>query len=171
MDEHDVTMKAAVAILTVSDSRTMAEDQSGDKIADSLEKAGHWVMLRDLIRDEKAAIADMVSDWVALPEVDAIVVTGGTGPGQRDVTPEAILPLFSVKLPGFGELFRQLSYEQIGAASMLSRADAGWIDWGNSRTPVFLLPRSPKAVALAMEKLIIPQLGHLLAVCRGKKTI
>jgi molybdenum cofactor biosynthesis protein B len=87
------------------------------------------------------------------------------------VTPEAILPLFSAKLSGFGELFRHLSYEHIGSSAMLSRADAGWIDEGATRTPVFLLPGSPKAVALAMEKLIVPQLGHLLAVCRGKKTI
>jgi molybdenum cofactor biosynthesis protein B len=81
------------------------------------------------------------------------------------VTPEAVLPLMAASMPGFGELFRQLSYEEIGAAAMLSRAEAGWIDADDLRTPIFLLPGSPKAVTLAMQKLIALQLGHLLDVC------
>ena len=171
MHAHEASIKAAVAILTVSDTRSTTDDQSGAIIADCLEAAGHQVIHRELVRDDETEITIMVSGWSALLEVDAIVVTGGTGASPRDVTPEAILPLFSAKLSGFGELFRQLSYEQIGSSAMLSRADAGWIDEGTTRTPVFLLPGSPKAVTLAMEKLIAPQLGHLLAVCRGKKTI
>ena len=114
---------------------------------------------------EHAAIAAMVTKWAGDESVHAIVVTGGTGPSRRDVTPEAVFPLMSATMPGFGELFRQLSYETIGAAAMLSRAEAGWIDAGALRTPVFLIPGSPKAVQLAMHKLVVPQLGHLLDVC------
>ena len=171
MHQHDSSINANVAVLTVSDTREMEDDQSGDSIVASLEEANHQVVHRSLVCDESDEIAALVSGWAASPEIDAIIVTGGTGPSPRDVTPQAVLPLFADALPGFGELFRQLSYQEIGAAAMLSRADAGWIDVGLLRTPVFLLPGSPKAVELAMGRLIIPQLSHLLTVCRGKKTI
>lgn len=171
MHLHDPSVIAAVAILTVSDTRSLKEDRSGDCIVALLEGAGHILANRSLVRDESNEITAAVSGWAASSEIDVIIVTGGTGPSPRDVTPEAVTTLFSASLPGFGELFRQLSYEEIGAAAMLSRAAAGWIDVDTLRTPVFLLPGSPKAVELAMEKLIIPQLSHLLAVCRGKKTI
>jgi molybdenum cofactor biosynthesis protein B len=159
------SQKAVVCVLTVSDTRTLEDDQSGHIAVDALEQAGHSIASRDIVRDELPAIAAIVSGWAADAKVDAIVVTGGTGPSRRDVTPEAILPLMTATIPGFGELFRQLSYQEIGAASMLSRADAGWIDSESLRTPVFLLPGSPKAVTLAMQQLIIPQLCHLLDVC------
>jgi molybdenum cofactor biosynthesis protein B len=104
MHAHEASIKGAVAILTVSDSRSTTEDQSGAIIADCLEAAGHQVIHRELVRDEETEITIKVSSWSALLEVDAIVVTGGTGASPRDVTPEAILPVFSAKLSGVGEV-------------------------------------------------------------------
>lgn len=171
MPHQDQSVEARVAVLTVSDTRSLEDDQSGACIVQLLETAGHAVVSHDLVQDRVPLISITVSGWAASSEIDAIIVTGGTGPSHRDVTPEAVSPLFSALLPGFGELFRQLSYQEIGAAAFLSRAEAGWIDAGKLRTPVFLLPGAPKAVQLAMQKLIVPQLSHLLAVCQGKKTI
>jgi|TARA_B100001964_G_C14130127_1_gene552466 molybdenum cofactor biosynthesis protein B len=156
---------AIVAVLTVSDTRSIEDDRSGAIATEELIAAGHTIAERAIVRDVKSDIASAVLRWAEDESVHAIVVTGGTGPSRRDVTPEAVAPLMSAKLSGFGELFRQLSYEQIGAAAMLSRAEAGWIDSGSLRTPVFLLPGSPKAVTLAISKLIAPQLGHFLDVC------
>ncbi|MBC8309121.1 MAG: molybdenum cofactor biosynthesis protein MoaB [Phycisphaerales bacterium] len=158
-------LKAVVNILTVSDTRSLEDDKSGSLAVTALEQAGHSIASREIVRDELGEIAAIISAWAGDAAVDAIVVTGGTGPARRDVTPEAISPLMTATMPGFGELFRQLSYEEIGAAAMLSRADAGWIDTDNLRTPVFMLPGSPNAVSLAMQQLIIPQLAHLLDVC------
>jgi molybdopterin adenylyltransferase len=165
MKHETSTRKATVAVLTVSDTRSLEEDRSGEIVIDALEQAGHAVSAREIVRDEHAAIAAIVTKWASDATVHAIVVTGGTGPSRRDVTPDAVLPLMAATLPGFGELFRHLSFEEIGAAAMLSRAEAGWIDIESHRTPVFLLPGSPKAVSLAMQKLLVPQLGHLLDVC------
>ncbi len=164
--KHDTSnTSATVAVLTVSDTRSLEDDRSGSIAVEGLEVAGHAIAARELVPDEKTEIAARVSNWASDESIHAIVVTGGTGPSRRDVTIEAILPLFTAKLPGFGELFRQLSYEEIGAAAMLSRAEAGWIDVDSQRTPVFLLPGSPKAVSLAITSLIAPQLGHFLDVC------
>ncbi len=165
MDHDTSAKKVVVAVLTVSDTRSLENDRSGLVIVEQLEAAGHSISVRELVRDEQTAIIALITNWSRQESVHAIVITGGTGPSRRDVTPEAVLPLMSATMQGFGELFRQLSYEEIGAAAMLSRADAGWIDSGSKRTPVFLLPGSPKAVSLAMSQLIIPQLGHLLEVC------
>ena len=163
---HDTSnRKAAVAVLTVSDSRLLEDDRSGGIVVDTLQVAGHVVCKRELLKDDHEAITTVIKTWSADEIIHAIIITGGTGASRRDNTPEAVLPLFGATMPGFGELFRQLSYEEIGAAAMLSRAEAGWIDIGTKRTPVFLLPGSPNAVELAMHKLIVPQLGHLLDVC------
>lgn len=159
------TTSARIAVLTVSDTRSLEEDKSGAIAVDTLSDAGHTVVRREIVRDELQEIAHLVSSWAGDEGIDAIVVTGGTGPSRRDVTPEAVVPLMTTTLPGFGELFRHLSFEEIGAASMLSRAEAGWIDVDAHRTPVFLLPGSPKAVMLATKQIIAPQLGHLLDVC------
>ncbi|HIA72006.1 MAG TPA: MogA/MoaB family molybdenum cofactor biosynthesis protein [Phycisphaerales bacterium] len=156
---------AKVALLTVSDTRTLEEDVSGSLAISELQTAGHSVTKRAIVRDVPEEIATLVSTWSSDELVDAIVVTGGTGPARRDITPDTIVPMLASVLPGFGELFRQLSYEEIGASAMLSRAVAGWIDNGSKRTPIFLLPGSPKAVTLAVSKLIAPQLGHLLEIC------
>ena len=156
---------AAVAVLTVSDSRSLQDDTSGAIVMDSLTAAGHTIASREIVRDVQTEIVSIVSIWAADNAIHAIIVTGGTGPSKRDITPNAIIPLLSSTLPGFGELFRQLSYEEIGSAAFLSRAEAGWIDNEETRTPIFLLPGAPKAVSLALDRIIIPQLGHLLDVC------
>ena len=171
MTQHHTSVEAKVAVLTVSDTRSIENDLSGAAIVALLKNSGHQIIEQEIVQDELVAIATQVTRWARSAEIEAIIVTGGTGASPRDVTPDAITPLFSSTLPGFGELFRHLSYNEIGASAMLSRADAGWIDEGAFRTPVFLLPGSPKAVTLAVEQLIIPQLGHLLLVCRGGNTI
>lgn len=163
---HETSSTCAnVAVLTVSDSRTIDDDQSGTIIVEALTAAGHKITNREIVRDEMLAIADIVVHWARNRAVDAIIVSGGTGPSPRDVTPEAIVPLMESILDGFGELFRYLSYVEIGPAAMLSRAEAGWITTEEMRTPVFLLPGSPAGVTLAVTKLIVPELGHLLDVC------
>ena len=146
------------AVLTVSDSRKPADDTSGDAIRALISAAGHRIVDSTLVADDVAAIRAAVRRLLAPPEVDVLVTTGGTGFSPRDLTLEAVGPLLERSLDGFGELFRMLSYQQVGAAAMLSRAAAGLI----GAKAVFLLPGSPKAVALAMEKLILPEAGHLL---------
>jgi molybdenum cofactor biosynthesis protein B len=150
------------AVLTVSDSRRPENDTGGRTIREMTEAAGHRVEDSTLVRDDVAAIRAALRRLLALPGVDVVVSTGGTGFSPRDLTLEAAEPLFDRKIEGFGELFRMLSYNQVGAAAMLSRAAAGLI----GDRAVFLLPGSPKAVTLAMEKLILPEAGHLLAQAR-----
>jgi molybdopterin adenylyltransferase len=148
----------ACAVLTVSDTRTLADDRSGAAVAKSLQDAGHTVADRRIVRDEPASIEAAVREFASAPGVDAILVTGGTGIAARDQTPDAIRGLLTKELPGFGELFRMLSYQEIGAAAMLSRALGGVID----QTVVLLMPGSTPAVRLAMDQLILPELGHLV---------
>ena len=159
----------SVALLTVSDSRTLETDTSGDIAVSLLESEGHAISSREIVADDMESISSKVETFAIDQSVDVIVITGGTGPSMRDCTTEAILPMFESTLPGFGELFRQLSFIEIGCAAMLSRAEAGWIVQEKRRTPVFLLPGSPKAVTLALEKLILPQVGHLIDLCRMEK--
>ena len=143
-----------VAVLTVSDSRTSETDRSGDMIVDRLTQAGHHLADRQLCKDDFQTIRATVSKWGADPKVDFVIVTGGTGVTQRDVTPDAVRSLFTKPIPGFGELFRWLSYAEIGTSTIQSRADAGVC----GDTIVFLLPGSPGACRLAMEQIILPQL-------------
>ena len=150
------------AVLTVSDSRAKADDVSGRTIRDLISTAGHPVVESTLVPDDVEAIRGAVHRFLALPGVDVVVTTGGTGFSPRDVTLAAVAPLFEKPVEGFGELFRMLSYQQVGAAAMLSRAAAGLV----GTRAVFLLPGSPKAVALAMEKLILPEAAHLLGQAR-----
>ncbi len=154
---------ARCAVLTVSDSRDAGNDRSGDLIVERIEAAGHQVVERDLCSDDIDAIQGIVKNWIASDQVDVVITTGGTGIAKRDVTPEALEPLFDRELPGFGELFRMLSFEQVGAAAMLSRATAGV----SRRTPCFALPGSPQAATLAMDQLIVPELGHLVGLLRS----
>ena len=165
MDHETSTRRAQVAVLTVSDTRSSSDDISGSYIAETLIKAGHTVHCQEIVPDEHAPIVSKITTWANDQTVDAIIVSGGTGASPRDVTPDAIVPLMAGTLDGFGELFRLLSYNEIGASAMLSRAVAGWIDSETQRTPVFLLPGSPAGVSLALSELIVPQLGHLLDVC------
>jgi molybdenum cofactor biosynthesis protein B len=144
----------AVAVLTVSDSRTPETDTSGDTIVDRLTQAGHRIADRQMCKDDYQAIRNIIAEWVADPKVEFVIVTGGTGVTRRDVTPDAVRSLFTKPIPGFGELFRWLSYSEIGTSTIQSRADAGVC----GDTIVFLLPGSTGACRLAMEKIILPQL-------------
>jgi molybdenum cofactor biosynthesis protein B len=159
------------AVLTVSDSRTLAgggaaaDDASGRAIAALVTAAGHRVIATGAVPDEVIPIRAELEAFLALAGVDCVVATGGTGFAPRDVTLEAAMPLFERPIEGFGELFRMLSYQQVGAAAMLSRATAGLC----GDRALYLLPGSPKAVTLAMEKLILPETGHLLAQARRPK--
>jgi molybdenum cofactor biosynthesis protein B len=145
-------------VVTVSDTRTPETDTSGQAIADLLEEAGHVVTGRALLRDEPAEVSALVRDLLARNDVQAVITTGGTGISRRDSTYEAITALIDKELPGFGELFRMISFLEIGAAAMLSRATAGIA----SGRVIFALPGSEHAVRLAMRQLIVPELGHVV---------
>jgi len=149
------------AIITVSDTRTEANDTSGDFLQTAFEEAGHKVIKRSIMRDDREALQAQVRAWRDDPELDVIVTTGGTGLTQRDITPEAIEPLYTKPIPGFGELFRMLSYDDIGTSTIESRATAGVID----RCLVFCLPGSTGACRLGMEKIILPQLDNRTGPC------
>jgi molybdopterin adenylyltransferase len=143
-------------VLTISDTRTTASDTSGKAIAEALESAGHQVIDRQLVRDEPADVRAAVT--ARAPEVQVIITTGGTGITSRDSTYEAITSLLDKRIDGFGELFRSLSYAEIGSAAMMSRACAGTI----GQTAIFALPGSEDAVRLALGKLILPEIGHVV---------
>ena len=145
-------------VITISDSRTSETDESGKLVRDLLLRAGHSVLFYVVVKDEAKPILDAVeqASWTC----EAIVTNGGTGLAKRDVTIPTLLPAFERTLPGFGELFRSLSYEAIGSAAMLSGAVAGLYH----RRLVFCLPGSPGACRLAVEKLILPELGHAVGV-------
>lgn len=145
-------------VVTVSDTRTLADDTGGALACELLEGAGHRVAFREIVKDDAVAIRAALETALATAECGAVILTGGTGVAKRDVTPEAVAPLLDRPLPGFGELFRQLSFAEIGAAAMVSRA-LGGLAHGK---PVFALPGSRAAVRLALEKLILPELGHLV---------
>lgn len=147
----------ACAILTVSDTRTLDTDESGGLIRDALETAGNHIVSYSIVRDEPAEVRTCVLGFCSNDQCRAVLISGGTGLAPRDTTYEAISSLLDKKLDGFGELFRALSYEEIGSPAMLSRAVAGV----RGQTLIFSMPGSPAAVRLAMTKLIIPELGHL----------
>src|SRR3954469_22701436 len=146
------------AVITISDTRTKENDTSGKHIVDELTKAGHTVVAWEIIPDEPTRIRELIAKLRSAPDTDAILLTGGTGVGSRDQTYETISALLTKTLPGFGEIFRMLSFAEVGAAAMLSRATAGLID----HTVVLSMPGSTNAVRLAMEKLIVPELAHLV---------
>ena len=150
-----------VGVLTVSDTRTEVDDTSGDTITKMLEADGHRVVTRAIVKDNRDTIRGKLEMWIDDPEVEVIIATGGTGVTPRDVTPEALAPLVTKPIPGFGELFRMLSYEDIGAATIQSRAEAALC----RKTYVFLLPGSPSACRFAMEKILLPQLDHRTKPC------
>lgn len=151
-----------VALVTASDSRTAADNEGGAVLRRLAEQAGFTIADESLLREEPESLRARVAALVASGAVDAVLVTGGTGLSPRDRTPEAVGGLFERRLEGFGELFRALSFAEIGPAAMLSRADAGVV--GNAL--VFLMPGSPSAVRLAMERLIVPELAHALGQLR-----
>lgn len=150
--------RVGCAVITVSDTRTPETDSGGDLLAELIAGAGHLLVSREIVRDDASAIRAAALRALAHPECRAVMLTGGTGASPRDVTPEAVRPLLERELPGFGELFRMLSYQEIGSAAMLSRAVGGL----HEGVVVFALPGSSNAVRLGMEKLILPELGHLV---------
>jgi molybdopterin adenylyltransferase len=158
--EHKAQGPVAVScyILTVSDTRTPETDTSGRAIRTLLEDAGHLVSGHDIEKDDPDRIVSRLRERLADPGTHVIISTGGTGISSRDGTFEAVTGLLEKRLDGFGELFRMISFEEIGAAAMLSRATAGSV----GRKAIFALPGSEKAVRLAMTRLVIPELGHVV---------
>jgi molybdenum cofactor biosynthesis protein B len=157
--EHRSHAPKAVScfVLTVSDTRSLDTDASGRAIVDLLESAGHRAAGRAIVRDDPADVSRAVDEAIADAETRVVIATGGTGIARRDSTYEALAGRFEKRLDGFGELFRMLSFHDIGPAAMLSRAAAGIV----RGRAVFLLPGSEAAVRLAMTRLILPELGHI----------
>ena len=150
-----------VAVLTVSDTRTIESDTSGKYIADRLSAEGHKIVGHTIVKDSETLIRAQLAAWIADPNVEVIIATGGTGVTPRDVTPEALAPLITKHIPGFGELFRQLSFAEIGTATIQSRADAALC----GQTYVFLLPGSTNGVKLGVDKILVSQLDHRIKPC------
>lgn len=153
--------KINVAVMTVSDTRTPANDTSGDVLASSLQQAGHHVADRKIVKDDIYQIRAVLSQWIANPDIQAVITTGGTGFSGRDSTPEAIAPLFDKHIEGFGELFRAVSYVEIGSSTIQSRALAGLAN----NTVVFCVPGSTNACKTAWEKIIKEQLDSRYKPC------
>ena len=149
--------RVGCCVVTVSDTRTLETDTGGALLAELLEAGGHEVLGREIVPDDVSAIRAACERALAEPRCGAVLLTGGTGVAPRDVTPEAVRPLFDRELPGFGELFRMLSWEEIGSAALVSRATAGMV----GPSVVFALPGSRGAIRTAVTKLILPELGHL----------
>lgn len=158
---HDAD-SVAVAVVTVSSSRDVEADPSGEYIVTAFEDAGHEVTVRELVPDEYDSVQGTVDRLARRKDTDVVVTTGGTGVTPDDVTPEAVRGLFAKRLPGFGELFRRLSYEEIGTSTIGSRATAGVI----LTTPVFCLPGSKNAVRLGVDEIILSEVGHLVGLAR-----
>ena len=145
------------------EARRQTSDESGDIIEQLTKNNGHLVIGRKLISDSKPMIRKTTREALSNPKVDALVITGGTGLSATDVTFESISPILDKEIPGFGELFRKISFDEIGSAAMLSRSFAGM----TKGKAIFCLPGSPDAVQTAMQKLILPELGHLVGLARG----
>lgn len=159
-EEHRAQAPVSVrcAVLTISDTRTEEDDRSGELVRQTLRWRGHEVIAYEIVPDDASQIISLLRGWIAQPDVQAIITNGGTGIASRDNTYEAIVSLLDKQLPGFGEIFRMLSFAEIGAAAMLSRAVAG-VAGG---TAIFSIPGSSNAVTLAMERLIGPEIGHVV---------
>ena len=158
----DAALEAlGVAVLTVSDTRTPETDTSGDFLVNAAESAGHQLVERAIVKDDIYAIRAVVSQWIASPSVEAVLITGGTGFSGRDSTPEAMLPLFDKDIPGFGEVFRQVSYDEIGSSTVQSRAVAGFAN----RTVIFCMPGSTGACRTAWNRVLCEQLDSRHKPC------
>jgi molybdenum cofactor biosynthesis protein B len=164
VEEHEQSAPQSLrcAVVTVSDTRTLETDSGGETVLNWLERAGHVVAARTIIRDEPADMRKLLRWFADDPAIDAVLMTGGTGLSRRDQTFETVRSMLTKELPGYGELFRMLSYHEIGPAAILSRAVGGLID----TTVVLTMPGSPAAVQLAMEKIIVFQLNHLVREAR-----
>ena len=160
IDESRPFLPVNIAVLTVSDTRTAANDTSGDALAERIVKAGHRVVARRIEKDDAAAIEQQLRTWIADPDIDVVITNGGTGVTGRDVTPEAFHAVYEKEIAGFGELFRMLSYQKIGTSTIQSRATAG-VAGG---TYLFALPGSPGACRDGWE-IIAPQLDNRQRPC------
>ncbi|KNC08814.1 molybdopterin biosynthesis protein B [Klebsiella sp. RIT-PI-d] len=150
-----------IAVLTVSSRRSEEDDTSGHYLRDAASEAGHQVVDKAIVKENRYAIRAQVSAWIAHDEVQAILINGGTGFTAGDQTPEALLPLFDREIEGFGEVFRMLSFEEIGTSTLQSRAVAGIAN----NTLIFAMPGSPKACRTAWENIIAPQLDTRTRPC------
>jgi len=155
---RDAKRSVTISILTVSDTRTLQDDLGGQLIEALIVAAGHVIHARRIVPDEIAAIRSVALEMILEESCEGLLVTGGTGLAARDCTPEAVESLYDAFIPGYGELFRMLSYAEIGSASMLSRASGGRV----GKKVILTMPGSPAGVRLAMEKLIVPELPHLI---------
>ncbi|TVR11565.1 MAG: molybdenum cofactor biosynthesis protein B [Salinarimonadaceae bacterium] len=161
IDENLAFIPVSIAVLTVSDTRGPDQDRSGDTLVARIEAAGHQLADRAIVPDDVAAIRGQVTRWIADPEIDVIVTTGGTGFTGRDVTPEAIEPLFEKRMEGFSAIFHRISYDKIGTSTLQSRATAGVVN----ATYVFVLPGSPGACKDAWDGILAPQLDYRHRPC------
>lgn len=152
--EPDAFRPVRIAILTVSDSRTLENDKSGDTLVERLTAAGHELAARDIVRDDRTAIAEKFRSWATQDEIEVIISTGGTGVTGRDVTPEALSDVAEKRIDGFGELFRWISFQKIGTSTVQSRADAGVVHG----TYIFVLPGSPGACRDGWDDILKDQL-------------
>lgn len=161
IDETRPFKPVQIAVMTVSDSRTAENDTSGQALVDLIARDGHVLKARTIVKDEQAAIVAQLKAWIADPEIDAVISTGGTGVTGRDVTPEAFESVFEKKIDGFGELFRWLSYQKIGTSTIQSRATGGVAN----ATYLFALPGSPSAARDGWEQILKFQLDSRLRPC------
>jgi molybdenum cofactor biosynthesis protein B len=161
MSDERAFIPIRIAVLTVSDTRTLAEDRSGQTLVDRLEAAGHILAHRDIVTDDRDAIRDKVLGWSKDEAVDVVITTGGTGFTGRDVTPEALEPIFEKRMDGFSEVFHRISYDKIGTSTIQSRATGGVVN----ATFVFVLPGSPGACRDAWDGILQPQLDYRHKPC------
>lgn len=161
IDETRPFVPIRIAVLTVSDSRSLEDDKSGATLASRIAEAGHVLAARDIVTDDQSLIADTVRGWADDPDIDAIITTGGTGFTGRDVTPEAVQPLFDKQMDGFSEVFHRISYDKIGTSTIQSRATGGVIN----ATYVFVLPGSPGACKDAWDGILKAQLDYRHMPC------
>jgi molybdenum cofactor biosynthesis protein B len=150
-----------IAVLTISDSRGLADDKSGDLLAERIKAAGHTLGDRDIVQDDASEIAARVQKWIGHPAIDVVITTGGTGFTGRDVTPEALEPLFQKRMDGFSTVFHQVSYGKIGSSTVQSRATAGVANG----TFIFCLPGSPGACRDAWDEILVHQLDYRFRPC------
>jgi molybdenum cofactor biosynthesis protein B len=160
---HQAPESVRCAVITVSDTRTPENDTSGQYMQEVLSRAGHTVSTYMIVKDEPDDIHRVLTHHIQAPDTDAVLLSGGTGLSRRDGTYEVVQSCLEKELTGFGELFRWLSYEEIGAAAMMSRATAGVA----ARTVIVSMPGSSAAVRLAMDKLILPELAHMTHIAQG----
>ena len=161
IDETRTFLPVAIAVLTVSDSRGPKEDESGKTLVDRLEAAGHKLAARAVVKDDVEQIRAQINAWIADPNVDVVITTGGTGMTGRDVTPEAVEALFEKKIDGFGELFRWISYGKVGTSTIQSRATGGVV----KGTYIFSLPGSPSACRDGWDEILKLQLDSRYRPC------